>query len=475
MIKRILATIIAIFLFASSIAFACDENQTNFYITQMLFGARAFGRTSDYKVKSLLNGLYLCSLQADGKGQDKLDFLHLQGVGGLPTFSDLNIKGNELFSCAHDSWEREYSSKKLNRKKVLQSTVNTVFDFGLLNKWFGAESGKCNSFAAILYYSHILADYLADDPINTQATIDGKEISAYSGAAATIVNGGVPSFSADQKAITTSFLKYSELDSLGRAGFVFANIGPDILPPPMSRAIIGMIKPSGWNQNRYDGIVNSSPSYLFNRCHLLAHSLGGLDEEINLVTGTRYFNVNGMKPFEDQVLNYVVETGNHVLYRATPIFKGDNKLCSGVQIEAFSVEDKGAGVCFNIYSYNVQPGVTLNYITGNNSISDITFNSDDFLPFITNFPSEQNPDLIYEMIKHFNILFEDQKNSATYTSMINQISSLANEARAVNEFNDNPAQCYLALKKYEYKVFDVLKAYLPLLLQKEEFFSSAFN
>ena len=200
-----------------------------------------------------------------------------------------------------------------------------------------------------------------------------------------------------------------------------------------------------------------------------------MDQEKNLVTGTRYLNEDGMKPFEDMVVSYVRTSGNHVLYRASPIFKGDNKLCSGVQIEAYSVEDAGAGICFNVYCYNVQPGIDLNYVTGDNVISDITFGTDNILPFVTYNPSDQNPDLIYEMNKHFEILFYGQKNSGTYTSMINQINALATEARSVGSRGENPAQCYMALKEYEYKVFEVLKIYVPLLLSKEDFFISAFQ
>ena len=478
--KRRIVTIIAICLLVSfcSTAFGCDENQTSTYVTQILFGDSALSRASDEKVKMLLSALYLCSEQADGLGQDKLDYIKGHGVSGVPALSGLNIKGSELLSCSHHSWEREYASNKSNqgnRRRILQNTVNAVFDFGLINNIFGSGGGKCNSFAALLYYSHILADYLADDPDDTQAVVNGKQVSPYSGQATTVVSGGMPAFTASQKKNTTSFTKFSELDSLGRAGVAFANVGPDILPPSGSREQIGMIRPAGWNQNRYDGIVNSQPAYLYNRCHVLAHSLGGVDQEKNLVTGTRYLNEDGMKPFEDMVVSYVRTSGNHVLYRASPIFKGDNKLCSGVQIEAYSVEDAGAGICFNVYCYNVQPGIDLNYVTGDNVISDITFGTDNILPFVTYNPSDQNPDLIYEMNKHFEILFDSQKNSGTYTSMINQINALATEARSVGLRGENPAQCYMALKEYEYKVFEVLKIYVPLLLSKEDFFISAFQ
>ena len=227
------------------------------------------------------------------------------------------------------------------------------------------------------------------------------------------------------------------------------------------------IRPSGWiNFNRYDGIVNSQPAYLYNRCHLIAHQLGGKEEEVNLVTGTRYLNETGMIPYEDEVARYIKSTGNHVLYRVTPIFKGDNKLVSGVQLEAYSVEDNGQGVCFNVFCYNVQPGVDLNYVTGDNEISDITFGAENILSF---------PDLIREMKKHLEILFEGQKNTGTYTSMMSRILSIESEVRNVDDGKRNAAQIYIAMKQYQYEYFDVLKTYVPLLLAKEDFFESAFK
>lgn len=478
--KRRIATIIAICLLVSfcSTAFGCDENQTSTYVTQILFGDSALSRASDEKVKMLLSALYLCSEQADGLGQDKLDYIKGHGVSGVPALSGLNIKGSELLSCSHHSWEREYASNKSNqgnRRRILQNTVNAVFDFGLINNIFGSGGGKCNSFAALLYYSHILADYLADDPDDTQAVVNGKQVSSYSGQATTVVSGGMPAFTASQKKNITSFTKFSELDGLGRAGVAFANVGPDTIQAVGPRQNMVGVTPSGWNFNRYEGIVNSHPAYVYNRCHLLAHSLGGLEKEINLVTGTRYMNESGMLPYEEMVADYIRTSGNHVLYRVTPIYKGDNKLCSGVQIEAYSVEDAGAGICFNVYCYNVQPGIDLSYLTGDNAISDITFGTDNLLPFVTYSPSDQNPDLIYELNKHFEILFDDQKNSGTYTSMINQINALATDARNVGSRGEKPAQCYMAMKEYEYKVFEVLKIYVPLLLSKEEFFTSAFR
>ncbi len=479
--KRWSAFILAIVLLLSisNTALACDEQQTNTYITQILFGDRAQSKSSDENVKMLLAALYLCSEQADNQGQDKIDYLKQHKVSGIQALASLNIKGTYLIECAHNTWEYEYSGAKKNqasRRTVLRNTVNKVFDFGFFSNLFGSSTGKCDSFAALLYYSHILSDYLADDPSETEIAINGRLTPAYSGQAATTLNGNQPSFTAKEKEMTESFVRNSPLDSLGRAGVAFGCIGPDTLSSVGDRENMVGIKPSGWsNFNRYDGIVNSQPAYLYNRCHLIAHQLGGKEEEINLVTGTRYLNETGMIPFEEEVARYIKSTGNHVFYRVTPVFKGDNKLVSGVQLEAFSIEDKGQGVCFNVFCYNVQPGVDLNYITGDNELADTTFGAENILPFAVYNASETNPDLILEMNKHLAILFADQKNTGTYTSMMNRISTIASEARAVGYKGENAAQAYIALKQYQYKYFEVLKTYVPLLLEKEDFFRSAFK
>jgi DNA-entry nuclease len=151
-----------------------------------------------------------------------------------------------------------------------------------------------------------------------------------------------------------------------------ACIGTELMPTE-ERESIGSVKPTGWNQNKYPGIVDSDPPYLYNRCHLIGFQLTGENaNEKNLVTGTRYMNVEGMLPYENMVADYIYATGNHVLYRVTPVFEGANLLCSGVQMEAYSVEDSGAGICFNVYCYNVQPGVVINYEDGSNW-QDITY------------------------------------------------------------------------------------------------------
>ena len=478
--KRLCAFIMAMVLLLSlsSTAFACDESQTNTYVTQILFGDSASSKSSDDNVKMLMNALYICSEQADNLGQDKIDFLKKKKVSGIPALSSVNIKGDFLLECSHNGWEHEFTASKktqANRRKVLQNTVNKVFDFGTLANLGGSKKGKCNSLAALLYYSHILADYLADDPSETETNVNGKITSAYAGEPYTTLNGNQPSFTSAQKKGTDSYVKFSTLDGQGRAGVAYGCIGPDIISAVGQRPSITDIKPSGWNFNKYEGIVNSQPAYVYNRCHLLAHSLGGVDQEINLITGTRYMNESGMEQFERQVADYIKKTQNHVFYRATPIYKGDNKLASGVQLEAYSVEDSGVGVSFNVFCYNVQPGIDINYANGNNEVSDITIGAEKILPFAAYNASDSNPDLILEMNKHLEILFEDQKSSSTYTSMMNEIKSIASEARVVGNHGENAAQSYIAMKKCQYEYFDVLKSYIPLLLSKEKFFKSVFK
>ncbi|MBP1534198.1 MAG: DNA/RNA non-specific endonuclease [Ruminococcus sp.] len=181
------------------------------------------------------------------------------------------------------------------------------------------------------------------------------------------INGNVPSFTSAE--ITTkAFETYSELDDLGRCGVAFANICKETMPTE-SRGAIGMVKPSGWHTVKYDFVDGK---YLYNRCHLIGYQLAGENANTrNLITGTRYLNINGMLQFEDTVAYYVEQTGNHVLYRVTPVFKGRNLVASGVQIEAYSVEDKGKGVSFNVYCYNAQPGVVIDYSTGDSKLAAV--------------------------------------------------------------------------------------------------------
>lgn len=184
------------------------------------------------------------------------------------------------------------------------------------------------------------------------------------------IRDNVPDFD-ESELVTTSYEEYAELDALDRCGAATACVGQDIMPTE-ERGKIGQIKPSGWHTVKYD-IVDGK--YLYNRCHLIGYQLTGENaNEENLITGTRYLNIEGMLPFENLIADYVRETGNHVLYRVTPIFDGDNLLSRGVQMEAFSVEDDGEGVCFNVYAYNAQPGISVDYATGESALGNQTWN-----------------------------------------------------------------------------------------------------
>lgn len=197
--------------------------------------------------------------------------------------------------------------------------------------------------------------------------IDLSSIPAYSGSPYVEINGNVPGFT-DAELTTTSFETYSPLDSLGRCGVAYANIGTDLMPTE-ERGSIGQVKPSGWHTVKYNGVVDGN--YLYNRCHLIGYQLTAENANTkNLITGTRYMNVEGMLPFENMVADYIKETGNHVLYRVTPIFEGNNLVASGVLMEAKSVEDDGDGILFNVYCYNVQPNITIDYATGDSSLND---------------------------------------------------------------------------------------------------------
>ena len=187
-----------------------------------------------------------------------------------------------------------------------------------------------------------------------------EDIPAYSGEPYVTIQNNQPDF--DEGDLTTeAFETYSELDYLGRCGVAYANVCLEIMPTE-PRGEIGQVKPTGWHTVKYDCVDGK---YLYNRCHLIGYQLAGENaNRQNLITGTRYLNVTGMLPFENMVDDYVDETGNHVLYRVTPIYSGTNLVADGVQMEALSVEDGGEGVCFSVYVYNVQPGITIDYTTG---------------------------------------------------------------------------------------------------------------
>lgn len=198
-----------------------------------------------------------------------------------------------------------------------------------------------------------------------QTLFDLKSVPKYDKQPYVEVNKNQPYFTEAEKKKTTSFETYSKLDSLGRCGVAYANLSKDLMPTE-ERGNIGMVKPSGWHTVKYNDLIDGN--YLYNRCHLIGYQLAGENANVkNLITGTRYLNIEGMLPFEDKVTEYINKTGNHVLYRITPEFTGTNLVADGVLMEAYSVEDKGKGICFNVYCYNVQPGIKINYATGDSS------------------------------------------------------------------------------------------------------------
>ncbi len=253
---------------------------------------------------------------------------------------------NVIIQMKNNTGEEMKKREKKNLTKLLLSLVTVV----------------CVAIAG--YYANDVVDnkHVTDTTTTTQTiSFNLEDIPEFEKNTPYVtINNNIPNFS-DEYFTTNFFETYSELDELGRCGVCFANIGTDIMPTE-ERGAIGSIKPSGWHTVKYD-IVDGK--YLYNRCHLIGYQLTGENaNEKNLITGTRYMNVEGMLPFENKVADYINETSNHVLYRVTPIFKENNLLANGVQIEAESVEDKGEGVLFNVYVYNNQPGIEINYTTG---------------------------------------------------------------------------------------------------------------
>ena len=231
---------------------------------------------------------------------------------------------------------------------------------------------KISTFIISALLSLFIFKYQPGSPIVTETYSTGSDraetfsldsVPAYSQKPYAVINNNIPYFT-EADYTTESYEYYSKLDSLGRCGVCIASIGRDLMPSE-ERGPIGKVRPSGWHTIKYDNIDGN---YLYNRCHLIGYQLTGENANTaNLITGTRYLNVQGMLPFEDMTADYIKETGNHVLYRATPVFDGDNLVADGVLLEGYSVEDNGAGICFNVFCYNVQPGIEIDYATGDSS------------------------------------------------------------------------------------------------------------
>lgn len=221
---------------------------------------------------------------------------------------------------------------------------------------------------AVYEYINPSTEYLGqvnENLAEQSVVVDLSTIPEYTSNPYVEINNNVPYFNKGDYTIN-AFERYSEWDKLGRSGVAYANVCADTMPKDgEERGEIGMVKDlSGWKQKRYDDIIKDK--YLYNRCHLIGWQLAGENaNKKNLITGTRYLNTEGMLPFENIVAEYINDNpNNHVLYRVTPIYEGDNLLASGVQMEAISIEDGGEGICFNVFCYNVQPGILIDYSTG---------------------------------------------------------------------------------------------------------------
>lgn len=242
-----------------------------------------------------------------------------------------------------------HKKKGTRRKRIL--TAGIILSLALI---------LCICFLIVLPSYHE-----KESAVSATNTFQITDIPEYTGSPYIEIDNNRPSFS-DKDLTGEPFEHYSDLDELGRCGTAFANVGPETLPQE-ERGPIGEVHPSGWQVANYHDLIEGN--YLYNRCHLIAFSLTGENaNEKNLITGTRYLNTEGMQPFELKVLDYVRASGNHVLYRVTPVFEGDNLVASGVEMEALSLEDRGAGISFHIYAYNVQPGVIIDYRTGDNKL-----------------------------------------------------------------------------------------------------------
>ena len=236
-------------------------------------------------------------------------------------------------------------------KKFLNILLILIVSFSVLN---GCSAGENNFFNDLDITAQSASDYVNYDLTN---------IPDYDGKAYVELNGNVPEFSESEKTYSESFEEYGKLDSLGRCTYAVSCIGKDLMPTE-KRGSIGSVKPSGWHISKYDFVDGK---YLYNRCHLIGYQLTAENaNERNLITGTRYLNIEGMLPFENDVADYIEITNNHVYYKVTPIFEGNNLVANGVQMQAYSVEDNGQGISFNVYCYNVQPGVAIDYATGDN-------------------------------------------------------------------------------------------------------------
>ncbi len=241
--------------------------------------------------------------------------------------------------------------KKRRRSRIVRAAAVLLLCAGSLALWRGGAGDA-------------LLERLTDTGAQYADIGAAEDVPAYAGEPWVELNDNVPDFTDTEKQSTVAFETYAPLDALGRCGTAYANVCLELMPTE-PRGEIGSVRPTGWQLQKYDFVDGK---YLYNRCHLIGYQLTGENaNERNLITGTRYLNIQGMLDFEDLTADYAEDTGNHVLYRVRPVFDGDDLLCRGVEMEGWSVEDSGRGVCFHVFAYNVQPGVEIDYATGASS------------------------------------------------------------------------------------------------------------
>lgn len=280
-----------------------------------------------------------CQPSVAGYNTDYQDGLYSTEESMTPRADEFLEEVNEIIQGTKETCEEIYSN--------IETDVGTEEDYS------GTDLGEqiC-----------IAEDFSIISPYDEG--FDENVVPDYMGEAYVTINGDIPYF---KEYTTQAFEYYSNLDDLGRCGYTYANICSEIMPTE-ERGEIGSVKPTGWHTQKYDFIDGL---YLYNRCHLIGYQLSGENaNKQNLVTGTRSMNIKGMLPFENIVADYVHETGNHVMYRVTPIFENNDMLCQGVLLEAYSVEDSGSGVEFCVFAYNVEPGVTIDYATGDSWLEE---------------------------------------------------------------------------------------------------------
>ncbi len=252
-----------------------------------------------------------------------------------------------------------------NNKKIYALLLGAILLFGCGTQSESLSETKYPQSTEAVYSDEEQQEQTEPEQLSAEVALSPDSLPAYEGEPYIVLNDNEPLFS-DTELSTTSYEHYSELDALGRCGAAYACVGKDLMPTE-ERGDIGPVRPTGWHTVKYDVIDGR---YLYNRCHLIAYQLSGENaNERNLITGTRYLNVEGMLPFENMVADYVRETGNHVMYRVTPVFSGDELVARGVRMEAESVEDNGAGIRFHVFCYNVQPEIEIDYATGDSALS----------------------------------------------------------------------------------------------------------